>query len=350
MEDRELEELKAKVRARSKQEKEPPREGVSTGVTLLNLALTGNPDVGLYTGCYYLLVGDSQAGKTWLTLQCFAEAARNQSFDGHDLIFDEPERGALMDQGRYFGSKMMKRLKPPSKKGSSVTIDDFYANVERRMERGTSFVYALDSEDALKSPEGTEGKKGYNTDKARANSNGLRAAHGGLADTGSILIVIKQTRDNIGWDATFNPKTRSGGKALTFYATSELWFAVKGKLKKTVRGNVVKNGSLLKIHVKKNRGTGLDREVLVPFYVGYGLDDVGSMVDYLIHWKHWKGQDGGPAKGRYAAPEFDISGTVETLVRKIEEGGLESDLRIITARVWKEVEGEAEVVRKRRYE
>jgi hypothetical protein len=59
----------------------PTGEGaLSTGSTLLNLACSDRPDAGYFKGAYYYLVGDSQAGKTWLLLSCFAEACRNPQF------------------------------------------------------------------------------------------------------------------------------------------------------------------------------------------------------------------------------------------------------------------------------
>ena len=61
------------------------KDGLSTGSALLNLACSGNPSVGFPCGFYYLLVGDSQAGKTFITMSALAEASINPKFHSLSL-------------------------------------------------------------------------------------------------------------------------------------------------------------------------------------------------------------------------------------------------------------------------
>src|SRR3990167_7447509 len=103
-----------------------PVTALSSGSTLLNLAMTGNPNVCFFQGFYYVMIGDSRAGKTWLALQLFAEAAKNDRYAKHRFIYDKPERGALMDVARYFGQGFKDRMEEPSKRGSSRSLEDFY--------------------------------------------------------------------------------------------------------------------------------------------------------------------------------------------------------------------------------
>ena len=81
----------------------------------------------------------------------------------------------------------------------------------------------------------------YGDGKAKKNSAGIRKLLSDLGKSDSILIIINQTRDNIGFG--FDKKTRSGGKALRFYATTEIWSSVVGKLKKNVRGKDRQQGN-----------------------------------------------------------------------------------------------------------
>ena len=340
--------------------KTPAPDRISTGSTLLNLAVSGNPDEAFSKGQFILFVGDSQAGKSWLALQIMAEASCSRTFDQHELIHDNPERGTLMDIARYYGIKLANRIRPPSPSGPSRFLEEFYDHVDDAVKAGKPFVYVLDSEDALKSEQewkksavnksirrGTrkgEIKGDYGDGKAKKNSSGLRMAHNDVADTGSLLIMIKQTRDNIGIDAEYNPKTRSGGRALTFYASCEVWFSVKGKIRKSIRGKNRVIGTILRIHVKKNRVAGRDRTVDLHFYPTVGIDDTGSCVGFLVEEAHWK-----ETKGKLIAPEFDFMGSQEDLVKKIEAEGWENDLKKIVAGVWTDIESACTVERKNRY-
>lgn len=361
---------------------------VSTGTTLLNLSCTDRPRLGFIKGKYYYLVGDSASGKTWLSLSCFAEATLNEHFSDYRLIFDDVEDGALMDMEFYFGKEVAKRIEPPSrtKTGTaqfSSTIEDFYYHIEDLILAGKPFIYVLDSQDALNSKaaekkfkkqkkaqeKGEEEKGSYGADKAKYHSERLRHVIAGLRKTGSILIIIGQTRDNVGNPMSFEKRTRSGGKALRFYATLEIWTSILRKIQRKVRGISRTVGVNVLAEIKKNRISGKigkDRAVTIPIYYDLGIDDVGSCVDYLIQWRHWKkvrkkgeaekppeihGIRGKKEKKKtiYDCPEIMFQGTRAAIISYIEEEDLEEKLKDITADVWKQVDEESKVKRKKRY-
>ena len=355
------------------------REGaLSSGSTLLNLACTDTPHYAFLKGCYYYVVGDSSSGKTFLAHTCFAEAVLNESFDKYRLIFDDVEGGALMDIERFFGRQVAKRIESPAiKKGkpaSSDTIESFYHNIAEAIEDGRPFIYVLDSQDALGSmqsakkfrqqrramEEGQDSKGSYGDGKAKFHSEHIREVLSGLRKRKSILIILGQTRDNLG--RSFEPKSRSGGKALRFYANTEIWTSLAGKLKRRVRGTARTIGVRCLAEVKKNRVTGKigkDRAITIPIYYDYGMDDVGSCVDFLIEEGHWrkakKKKDGEDTndetkKKLYEAPELLFSGSREQIVRYVEEEGMERKLRELAAKLWEEIEAECVSHRKKRYE
>lgn len=351
----------------------PTQEGaLSTGSTLLNLACTDRPEIGFLKGGYYYLVGDSTSGKTWLSLSCFAEACRNKAFSSYRLVFDDVEGGALMDVEHYFGREVARRMEPPAvKKGLPVysdTIESFYFHITDLLKEGKPFIYVLDSQDSLTSSaaagkfqkqkkaaeEGEEAAGSYGDGKAKYHSEHLRMVLAGLRRTGSILIIIGQTRDNLGMG--FEPKTRSGGRALRFYANLEIWTSIAGKIKRMVRAKERTIGVRCLAEVKKNRVTGKvgkDRSVQIPIYYDLGIDDVGSCVDFLISEKHWpklKKDDGKETKDRYDATDLLFKGTRNQIIAHIEEEDLEAKVRTLTAKVWKEIEDECMPHRKRRYE
>src|SRR5690606_8689584 len=143
----------------------------------------------------------------------------------------------------------------------------------------------------------------YGDSKAKINSTRLRVVANRLRETGSILVIINQTRDNIGFTSRFQPKTRSGGHALKFYSRLELWLSPGGTIKKTVKGKQRKLGIKTNVKIEKNHITGRRRTVTVPILYSSGIDDVGANVDYLVEEGLWKER-----KGVIEAPDFDFEG------------------------------------------
>ena len=332
---------------------------LSTGSTLLNLACTGKPNKGFRKGHYYFIVGDSSSGKTFLSLTCLSEAANNPAFKNYRFIHDNAEGGALMKISEFFGEAVAARLEAPGKNGeSSASIEDFYYNMDDALKAGRPFIYILDSMDSLtSSTEGSKfeetkkadrsGKKAagsYGDGKAKINAQNMRRLMTPLRKSESILIVISQTRDNIGFG--FEKKTRSGGHALRFYASLEIWSSIYGQITKTVKKKKRQLGISCLCKVKKNRETGRIRDIKFPIYHSYGIDDIGGCVDFLVEENHWKKNDA----GTIIAKEFDLKGNSEKLVHLIEDNSLQNDLRHLVASVWDEIEMACKVKRKKRYE
>jgi RecA/RadA recombinase len=340
-----------------------PKARISTGCTLLNLACSGFTDWATAAGQYIYFVGDSASGKTMLVMQLFAEAARNPYFDGYNLIFDNAENGALMDIPRLFGKRAAARMRSPAR-GNSKTVEEFYYSARSEMD-ATPCLYILDSMDCLGTRAGAKkqvemdveirgGKKAkgtYGMDKARANSDGLRDLMDKLRDTGSLLVVISQTRDNV--DAgLFEPKKQhSGGHALDFYAHLTIWTSNAGTIKKQVNAIDRPVGITVKAAVKKNRVNGLQRTIQVPLYPSVGVDDLGGCIAYLLTEGRWK-MDGGAIITEFLDPttKEPIKGNLEKVVAKLEALDLEGDVRAVVQEVWDEVESRCRINRKSRYE
>lgn len=369
--DKDVEDLKKALTApRKKESPIPSKDLLSSGSTMLNLACSGRPSGAFAKGRYYFLVGDSDSGKTWISHTTLAEAANNPNFDDYDLIFDDVEGGALMDIRSYFGKKLARRIQPPPN-GHSVVLEDFLYNMDDLHKKKRKVVYILDSMDALSSNSekktlaaqkaASKGGKvvpgSMGDGKAKKNSSGLRVIKTQLLDTGSILIIVGQTRDVIqmGWmppGASVGPKkTFSGGHAMKFYAALQLWTSTKGSITKEVMGRLREIGTHCRVKVMKNRLTGKktskDEVVDIPIYRGFGIDDVGSCVDFLLLENHWEKKKGGIIE----ASEFEFSGTREKLIKHIEASDEESLLRKITARLWNKIEEacQSSVERKARY-
>ena len=94
------------------------------------------------------------------------------------------------------------------------------------------------------------------------------------------LMIISQVRDKIG--VMFGEKhTRTGGRAMDFYASQILWLAQIKKLEKTILKQTRTYGTMVKAKCKKNK-VGLPyRECEFPVVFGYGIDDIAAMITWL---------------------------------------------------------------------
>lgn len=355
--------------------REPVRKSdfLSSGSTVLNMAMTGRPYGGFFKGHYFFVVGDSNSGKTFLGWTCLAEATINSAFDDYRLIFDDVEGGSLMDLERFFGSKLVERIEAPrivnGQPVYSRTAQDFYYNVHAALKDGRPFIYVLDSQDSLTSIEELKkfektmrairkvdsdeaseddkkdaGKGSYTDSKAKVHSENLRKLMGPLRDSGSILIVLNQTRDSFD---LFVKSTYSGGRALVFYSEVTIWSSVQQTMTKMVREKKREIGTLARVKVRRSRVTGKGCSVTVPILNSCGIDDIGGCIDYLVDegtWKCVKGVIDVVGLG----PRFKARR--EQLVEHIEDEELESDLRDMVALTWEEIESKCVIERKNRYE
>lgn len=324
-----------------------PTRFIPSGSTLLNLAMSNKAKGGYAVGKIVNVIGDSSSGKTFLCLTAFAEMARNPRWDNYRLIFDDAEAAMEFDMDALFGNTAS-RLEPPNKTEDgepkpSRTIEDFYGNVVRAVQEEKPFVYILDSFDALSSKEGQDRKEkfasgeevggSYKLDKQKAASEMLCNIADDIKNTKSLIIVISQTRDNIS-PMSFATKTRSGGRALKFYSTHEMWLAVGKTLKKKVRGKDRTIGVNTVVKLTKNKVTGKHTIIDFPILYTYGVDDTTSCIEYLVSEGHWKKKG-----GKIVAEEFSQEGQMKTLVKWIEDNNKESELQDIVESVWMEIEG-----------
>ena len=257
---------------------------VGFGSVLLNLAVTGNSRKGIQAGTYCLMVGDSDSGKTYITLAVEAEASINPAFDDYRLIYDGPEYGAKMDLVKCYGQKLADKIEIVE---PSSTVEEFYDRTDDD-QKGDPFIKILDSMDALSTMEeeeqvkkekgarksGKEVSGSFGTSKAKANKRRLRTIVNQLPKNGSILIIISQTIDNIGYGAFMNPKSRAGGKSLKFFADTEIWLSSRGLLTVPYGKKKVQVGNTTVAKVKRSRHTGKKREIEFPIYHSSEIDDM----------------------------------------------------------------------------
>lgn len=350
----------------AKDERKPERKKTSvdpntlipTGSTMQNLVQSDRIEGGWQLGKIENLVGDSSAGKSFLALSGLAECCHLPRFDDYRLIYDDVEQADEFDHEYLFGD-LQKRLEAPGgidDDGDPVhsdTVQDFHFHVLDALKVGKPFIYVLDSLDLLTAEEDQkkiqEQHKAHKKGQSTAGTYGmakpkyvswmLRDLKKLLKESNSMVLIVSQTRANID-PRSFEKKTRSGGTALKFASCHETWMAVIKKHKS--KGLVT--GVSTRVKCKKNKITGKIRDCDYNIYYDYGIDDIGSCVDFLVKQEVWKKR-----ANTILSPDLDLEGGRDGLIRKIERNGLETDLKQLVQKAWNERENSVLTHRKPRF-
>lgn len=255
-----------------------PKEGIqfiSSGCKILDCVLGGGYPLGRVVN----LVGDKSTGKTLLAIEACANFAKE--YVGQ-IWYAEAE--AAFDKG------YAEALGLPVDRVEFVeeiyTVEDWYEHLDKVLtekDKDEPGLYILDSLDAL-SDRAEQGRKidegTYGANKPKQMGQLFRRLVQKIESHNVCIMVISQVRDAIG--VMFGEKhTRSGGRALDFYASQVLWLSQMGTLKKTIAKVDRPVGLRVKMKCKKNK-VGLPlRECEVQIKFGYGIDDVAANVEWL---------------------------------------------------------------------
>lgn len=319
-----------------------------SGVDLLDLVLGGG---GYQNGKIINIIGDRSSGKTLLACEVIA-ASRRILGDRLRWYYDDAEAGFSFDTKKLYGFD----IADPDAEGS-FTVEGFRRSLQKQLnltKPNEFLIYVLDSFDSLTTEaeikqtqakqkaadKGEEGPGTYGTSKAKEQSQFFRLMRKEIKDRNCLLIVISQVRDNIG--VMFGEKhTRSGGKALGFYASIEMWLAESEKLKR----KKVPCGVSIKVRTKKNKQLQGNpfRECFVQMWFDYGVDNTLTSLNYLYNMytdkgklKWIKGSDdesaGEAKKIRWDGKEM----TIEHAVKYIELRGQQDKLKQLVTEKWNE--------------
>jgi len=342
---------KAKEPVSIKRKNVDPNMLIPTPSTTFNLECSGRIEGAFQIGKTANLIGDSHSGKTLFALSMLAECSHNSRFDGFDLIYHDVEEANEFDIPYMFGKKTDSRL-IYDVRGS--LFEEFSDNIGRLLSGNRPFIYVLDSFDALdteasrkkdeenrkKREKGSKTDGEYGDGKAKLMSAFFRHYNDDLKAHGSSLIIVSQTRDNIGFGAMFAPKTRSGGKALKFYACHEVWLATQKKEKIGKRTYITN----VQAKITKNKLTGRHGEALFPILFDYGIDNIASCIKFLMDEGGWTG-----SKRAINSKEFVDTMSYDELVKHIEENDLEENLALCCQEAYNNVFAKLTPQRKRKY-
>lgn len=349
-----------------------PLELMSTGSTMLNLAISNKLFGGYPIGRMTNIVGDKSSGKTLLAIEAMAYAIRKLAKKGHQTIvarYTESESAFDKPYAKQLGLPVEEIEFPndtaEGEEKAIHTVEDLYKDLLAQIKRHAdgefdSMVYIIDSFDGLTSEDElkTDIDKGtYGGSKPKKMNELFRRLVNKLEQANITFIIVSHMKDKIG--VSFGEKkTRTGGKALDFYASVIIWLHELGKHKKGSGSRERVVGLKVRAKVKKNKVWVPFREADYNILFNYGIDDVGSMLDFLKVNKDTTGWYTGTRfvfegkllkKGK--KPKKKVKGyTRDKFIELMEDDKKNmKSLKKEVKRVWKDIEDSVAVKRKPKY-
>lgn len=248
-------------------------EFISTGCTVLDCVLGGGWPLGHIVN----VVGDSSTGKTLLAMEAVANFFL--TYNTGWCVYVDAESAFDIEYAKALGIPM-----------DRVTIVDDFNTIEdiftdlKKARRGPG-LYIIDSLDALSDASEMEreiNQGSYGASKAKKLSELFRRLVRQVSQQNTCVIVISQVRDAIG--VMFgNKHTRSGGRALDFYASQIIWLAKLKTIEKTISKVKRPIAVTIKARCKKNK-IGLPfRECEFDIKFGFGIDDAKASSEFLTN-------------------------------------------------------------------
>ena len=252
---------------------------ISTGATMLDIAISNRPHGGIAVGRITELTGLEGSGKSLVGAQLIANTQKR----GGVAVLIDTETAVNPDFFKAVGIDMNKLVYV-----HLSTVEDIFdaiTNIIEKVRGGkdkeklvTIIVDSVAAASTKKEMEADFGKDGYATDKAIIISKAMRKITGLLGREKIALVFTNQLRQKMNAPAFSDPWTTSGGKAIAFHASTRIRLSLIGKIQD---GNKNVIGVNVKAVVVKNRLGPPHRVAEFDIYFDRGIDDYGSWLDVL---------------------------------------------------------------------
>lgn len=255
-------------------------EWVSTGSTLLDLAIANRPNGGFPVGRIVEVTGLEASGKSLI----MAHVLANTQKKGGLAVYIDTENALSEEFLRAVGVNVNDMLYLPMD-----TIEDIFEAMEniietvRKSSKDRLVTIVVDSVAAATTKieqEADYDKDGWATAKAIIMSKALRKITGMIGKERILVCFTNQLREKLG--VMFGDKyTTSGGKALPFHASCRIRLKGLEKLK-SKSGNIEQIvGIRTEAQVVKNRMGPPFKKANFDIYFDSGIDDVNSWLSVL---------------------------------------------------------------------
>ena len=253
------------------------KEFISTGSTMLDLAISNRPDGGIAVGRITELNGLESSGKSLVGAHLLSETQKK----GGVAVYIDTETAVSEEFLGVIGVDINNMLYLHLE-----TVEDIFEAIEeivtkvRESDKDRLVTILVDSLAAASTKVELNAdfdKDGWATSKAIVISKAMRKITQMIGRQRVALVFTNQLRVKLG--AMFgDPYTTSGGKALPFHASTRIRLKNKGQIKDTKK-NVI--GMTILAQVIKNRLGPPLRKAEFPLYFESGVDDEGSWLQVL---------------------------------------------------------------------
>ncbi len=253
------------------------KEFISTGSTMLDLAIANKPDGGIAVGRITEINGLESSGKSLIGAHILAETQKK----GGVAVYIDTENSVSEEFLKVLGIDTSQLLYLQLQ-----TVEEIFQAIEeivlkvREAEKDRLVTILVDSLAAASTQVEIDAdfeKDGWATSKAIIISKAMRKITQLIGRQRIALVFTNQLRAKLG--VMFgDPWTTSGGKALPFHASTRIRLKNKGRITDTKK-NVL--GMTILAQVVKNRLGPPLRHAEFPLYFESGIDDIGSWLEVM---------------------------------------------------------------------
>ena len=254
---------------------------ISTGSTMLDLAIANRPNGGVAVGKITELNGLEGSGKSLIGSHLLASTQKKDGI----AVYIDTESAVSQEFLRAIGVDTKKMLYVHLE-----TVEEIFDTIEtivtkiRESNKDKLVTILVDSLAAASTKQEMDtdfDKDGWATAKAIIISKAMRKITQMIARQKVALVFTNQLRQKLG--VTFgDPWTTSGGKALPFHSSTRVRFKNAGQIKDKKNNTI---GIKIKGQVIKNRLGPPMRTAEFPLYFDKGIDNYGSWLTVMKEHK-----------------------------------------------------------------